>query len=928
MRSLFKFCYNQAYAVLGLFLLLTALAIWKTTQLEVSVSSDKLIPKDSPLRAEYEAVKKKFGSDQIALIYAEDDALFEYERLKKLKALSVELNKLAQVQRTESLFNVNNISGSAGWVDTSPLLRSIPKSPKKLAKKQQQAIDNPLMLRNIISPDGNATLLTLYLDKPDDADPLFDRELYNAVETLLQNYRDDFGQLYQVGSPALHVWMAEYVLNDQKLLLPIAGFVLVLLIGFMMRSVQGCLIPILNAFISSAWTLGFMSLMGIPFNMLNSIVPALILIIGATEDVHILTEFKEAKAQGKNNFDSIQYIAHHIGLTLFLTGLTTVLGFAATGLNAITIMQEFGWTAAFGMLARFIVSVSFLPAYLRFFGNFIGKKSEISSTQQAKPIRSPLGDRVCQFLMDNFVERPYSAIILFSLIALPCLFIINKISVSNDLIGFLKEDSPVVKKLDNVAEKLSGSKVINITLKGDPGDFKLAKKLKQLESVTQWLRQDLRTDTVISLADHLSLVNQTMFGGDIKDRRIPDKDALVAQYLIFFHRSDLKPYVTGDYSTANIAIRCNINDSNQLNQFVQEVKDTLNSGAFGLLSYSVTGKSVMVAASVEKIITGQIISLSSMIGLLFIIVAILFLSARAAFLAVLSNLFPVVVVFGIMGFMGISLNVGTCMVAAITIGIAVDDTLHLMVRYNKDLKALKNEHKAIHSSVRAELFPVITTSLGLAGGFIVLSFSSFVPVLQFGLLSAVVIFLALLADLILTPVLFSTIRLITLWDVMGFHLRQALLEKSPMFADMTKWQAKKLILLGNLQEYDTNTTVIHEGDMGDSMYVVVDGEMEVSKQVNGQKVVFTQLGVGQVFGEVALVSRIKRTADVIATQPTKTLVLDWESLGKLQRSSPYLSSKLFLNLSKILGMRLKDANQKIESKTTAPFPPRRDTQTR
>ncbi|MEM9227636.1 MAG: cyclic nucleotide-binding domain-containing protein, partial [Verrucomicrobiota bacterium] len=294
-----------------------------------------------------------------------------------------------------------------------------------------------------------------------------------------------------------------------------------------------------------------------------------------------------------------------------------------------------------------------------------------------------------------------------------------------------------------------------------------------------------------------------------------------------------------------------------------------------------------------------------------------FLSWRAGILTVLSNAFAVTMVFGLMALSGIPLNVGTCMVAAITIGVAVDDTLHLMVRYNQQLKLLKDERPAIAEAVRAEFFPVLTTSLGLAGGFLILGFSSFVPVMQFGFLSAFVMLLAFVADIILTPVLLATTRLITLWDVIGLNLRKALLQSSPMFQGMSKWQAKKLILLANLQDCEPGTTIIKEGQQGNRMYVVIDGEFEVSKQVEGSKLVLSTLALGDVIGEVGLVSRVERTADVTARTEGRLLVLDWNSLVKLQRSSPYLASKLFLNISRILGVRLRDALGRVSSATMA-----------
>lgn len=954
MQRLFRFSYQHAGLVFAVVLALTAWAVWLARGLQVNVSTDSLIPANSPLQYEYEKVVDEFGSDRLALVYVEDSHLFTEEKLTLLQGLVRQLRDLPAVERVDSLFSVNDIRAVNGWVDTSPLLRSIPRDADELAAKRQQAINNPLMRRTIISGNGNATLITLYLSPGEKESASLDRAVYDQIQDLLTglntpppaslppgadslpesvrraleakahaqaesaiDYTAHFDRAFQVGSPALHVWMADYILDDQKVLLPAAGLILVILIGLMMGSLQAAIVPVVNAIVSTAWTFGLMVALDIPISMLNYIVPALILIIGATEDVHILNEYRDAREEGDIGAEAVARIAKRIGLTLFLTGLTTALGFAVTGLSALAIMQEFGATAALGMLARFIISVTFLPAWLRFFGRFISI-SQHSRQHETQHYR--LTQSVSNFLEKRLLPRPGCVILVFAAIALPCVAMIPGIRVSNDLLGFLRPDSPIVERLNLVAQQLSGSKVIYVTFRGAPGEFKSAERLGQIEAFSQWLRQDQRMDTVTSLADYLALVNQAMFDGQPDQAVVPDNDALIAQYLVFFHRKDLKPYVTGDFSAANIVIRTNVGDSSELNAMVRAIQRELNSGRFGPGPHAITGKSVMVAAAVDKVINGQVVSLSSMTALLFAIVGVLFLSTRAASLAVLSNLFPVAVVFGVMAMAGITLNVGTCMVAAITIGIAVDDTLHLMVRYNQDLKRLKDERPAILSSVRAEFFPVLTTSLGLAGGFVVLGFSSFVPVMQFGLLSALVMILALVADIVLTPVLLSTTRLITLWDVLGFNLRKALIERSSLFEGLTHWQAKKLILLANLVERHEGDYIVREGAVGDTMYVILDGELEVSKLIDGRRVRLSKLVLGEIFGEVALISDVKRTADVIARTDTRLLALDWASMEKLQRYNPFLSSRLFLNLSRILGQRLKSSLERLES--PAPFPTR------
>jgi len=521
-----------------------------------------------------------------------------------------------------------------------------------------------------------------------------------------------------------------------------------------------------------------------------------------------------------------------------------------------------------------------------------------------------------QIVMNKILPHPIKAISAFLILSLVGAYFATDIRLSNDFLSFLKEDSPLVQELNTVAENLSGTKVIYLTIYRQEGN------VKALENIGKYLRGLNRFDTVISLADYLALVNKEMYDGDEEKFTTPGSDDLIAQYLLFFQHNDIEPYVSSDFSKANIVIRCNINDSYDLNMLMQQIRDEMDSNKFDRPMYTLTGKSVMVSKSVDQLATGQTASISFMALTLFIIIAILFISMKAASMTVIANLFAVVVLFGIMGLLNIPLNVGTCMVAAITIGIGIDDTLHLMVRYNKELKIHKDESAGIANAIRAEFVPVLVTSLGLAGGFLVLGTSSFVPVMQFGLLSAAVIFLAVVADLILTPLLLSTTRLITIWDLVGLHLRKQLMTTSPVFKGMNTMQAKKLILASQVEEFDEGAHVITSGEEGETFYVILEGELEVSIEQAGHRIIISYLTMGESFGEIALISRMKRTADVIAKTKTKLLVYDWDSLVRLRRFAPYLSSQLLLNLANILGMRLVDAQRKLDVDDKQPLKPK------
>ncbi len=913
MRRLLRFPYENAVVTivaLTLFTLGLGFVAWRV---ELDVSADQLLPRDSPLLEQYDRVRATFGSDSLAAVYVEDRDLFRIEKITLLRRLHDRLADLEGIERIESLFTVNRIKGKDGWLDVGPFLDPIPEDQASLDSLPREAAHNPLLSGRVISRDGTATLLTLYLsnstrtglsDTPDasaiqESDELAaSREVFENIEEAIGEFESQFKIVFQIGSPALETGMSDLMLRDQRLLLPLSALLIAVLIGISLQNLLSAIVPILNAFVSTIWTLGIMVFLSIPLNMLNYVVPAIILVVGATEDIHLLVEYRGERRKGRTGLSAIIRTEQAVGLPLLLTACATIMGFAATGLTSIVVMQQFGITAAIGITCRFITTVTVLPAFLRL---VLDRSPNRKAETRKESWISKQSVIFTDWIMRRLVTHPFAVVAVFVVIALPCLFFAIRIDLNNDLMAFLRPGTELLERIQTVSKKLSGPKVVYLTLKGEPGDFMENGRLGRLHELAGALRKIDEFDAVTALSDYLALVNREMHDGDPKYFAIPKDDNLIAQYLLLFHRSDIESFVNSDYSQANIVLRTSLSNSTEFNELVTRVRSLLDSGIFGPFVYTITGRSVLIASAVDKIVKGQVTSLTSITLFLFLVISVLFISVRCGILVVIANLFSIAVVFGIMGLLKIPLNVGTCMVAAITIGIGVDDTLHLMVRYNRNLKSLKNEHEAIRNSLRSEILPVSVTSLALAGGFLVLSFSSFVPVQQFGILSAVVLLIAVISDLILTPVLLSTVRLITLWDLIELPLRTALREKSLLFQEMSQLQVKQFILLSNMVEFEKGTQIIKEGDWGQEMYVVIEGELEVSRVEQGKPTPINTLSLGDAFGEIALVTKSRRTADIFAVTDTKLLSIDWDSLSTIRNTAPLLASKIYLNLARILG---------------------------
>jgi len=293
-----------------------------------------------------------------------------------------------------------------------------------------------------------------------------------------------------------------------------------------------------------------------------------------------------------------------------------------------------------------------------------------------------------------------------------------------------------------------------------------------------------------------------------------------------------------------------------------------------------------------------------MVLVILLVVSLLFVNIRAGLLATVPNVFPVIVLFGVMGYAGIPLDSGTAMIAAIALGICVDNTMHFMVRYHRVLAHRRNEASAIQETIRVEAVPVTAASVALALGLGTLAFSQFTPIAYFGVLSAMVIAVAYYADFFITPILLSTTRLVTLWDLLSTRVRRELVENCELFEGMRRSQIRRILLLGEIRSLPAGTKIMRAGEAGKEMFILLSGKAEVHAEMdNGTIVRHRTLSTGHVFGVVALACGRPRLATAVALEDTTLLTLDWERIQRIARFYPHAAAKFFKNLAVLIGSR-------------------------
>ncbi|MEZ7907069.1 MAG: MMPL family transporter, partial [Pseudomonadales bacterium] len=762
MASLFLLGARHRAVVAALVVFVTLLTALGLGDLKIDTSFDSLIPEDDPGRLVYRKVMGEFGSDNKTIIYIGDDELWSTAKLSRLEKLHTGLKRLDHVSRVDSLFTLRTIEGDTKdglpSVSAQALINGVPTTQLLVDEIKRRALENPLYIGNLFSADGDATAMIVTMaESPQDVD--FNPALYANIEALLAEQRDGFEKLFQVGPPRINAELRSSIAEDFRLLGPLSAIVLILSILLFMRSGLAALIPLVTSALTIVWTFGMLGWTGVPLNLLSAMIPSLIIVIGSTEDTHMMAAFFRGLANSdKSGLEAIEpnpkhraiaYMALHTGLPLILTVMTTALGFASNLFSSIGLIQDFAIASTFAIVANGVITILVVPLLLSQFG-LLGLNAE----QAAEKI---YGNSISNRIIASFrVSQDKFPLITLGVTAVLCAFFTyqaSKLYVTNDPLSYFPEDRPLIQETRLIHDELAGIKVFFVSLESaEERAFLEPENLRKIDAIQAFMNKQAVYDSTLSIVDHLKYVNRE-FQGQFAQLSLPKTRPMVAQYLMFFHRSELETYVSHDYKRANIIVRHNITDSYTLNKYIAELEQAVNKMTGPELAGQVVGENLMVNQAAESLMLSQVKALGLLLVLIFIMMSIMFTSIKGGLIAMIPSLMPIMLMFGLMGFLKIPLNPGTAMVAVIAVGIAIDGTIHLLARY-QELCSVTSDYKgAVKEAVGEVATPLIISSLALSFGFGILLFSNFTVVAQFGALAAATMLISIFANLLITPII-------------------------------------------------------------------------------------------------------------------------------------------------------------------------------
>lgn len=878
-------------------LLASVLAAIQLPNLQVAISPQSLIIEGDPDQEFYEDTLATFGSDRITIVYIEDQQLFQTEKLEVIRQVVANIERLPFVDKTRSLFNVPEIRVDDELVKTDPFLKHLPTDEDGANRIIESALKNPFVRRNLLSQDGHALAINIYLKEGDyETDPEFDAHVARLIDQAIHPLQGVVSESYQIGLPYVRSAIAEAVSEEQIEIIVAAFAILLVVLLMVFRKPTAALIPFTTALLSVIWLLGTMAALAIPLSVLTAVVPILMVIIGSTEDVHLLAEYYQGLTKGFGRRRAIRHMTRRLSVAIGLTFITSYIGFLAVGANPISLVREFGLVASTGLAINFLLTVLLVPVLL----GIIGERSN----QKVPRWTSTLYRITSRLITDVILSRRKLFLFLVATFMLACLYSATSLRINNSILNYLAPDSPIQQRIERLKANLAGIYTLQIVVDGHiDGVFERAQYLGELEEIQAFVTRHPSLDHSMSFADYISMLNSAV--NDTGEPELPFEDDVVETLMLFVGPDDVTEYLSDDGSKASIVVRHSIAESAELSAVLDDIADFVATNTDSDLAVTITGESVLTDNAVAYLMFGQIRSLVFIVLAIFAVVAMLFITTKAGLIAVAVNLFPIAALFGVMGLAGIPLDSATSMIAAIAVGVGIDHTMHFMVRYNQHFRGSTDRITAVSLTIQDEAGPIGTATVALAAGFGTLALSSFPPVFYFGILSAMTMLFAFLATFVVAPILLSYVPLITLWDMLGTNVRRELSDQCPLFRGMRRLQIRRVILLGQVSRFHDGDKIMQQGEQGNAIFVLLQGKVAIETiKADGTADMVKVASTGNVFGLAALMCGKPRVATATSMGDTEVLALDWERLQRIARFFPRSAFFLFRNLSAIVGERL------------------------
>ncbi|CAA6811006.1 MAG: Predicted exporter of the RND superfamily [uncultured Sulfurovum sp.] len=737
------------FIAIGVPLIVLALAS-NLKQVEMDGSYRIWFGEDSKTLTDYDKFRKTFGNDDgIVIVFQDKEGIFTKKALESIDNITEALWKTKYIARVDSLTNYQYVHGSDEDPDdiiVENFIKNIEHAtPAYLAERKKIATSDPLVLDSFISKDGTTTMISARLTPKVNDGSDKSLEIMDYVDAILAPEIERTGYKYWInGGPALNKAFTVIGTNDAMTFTPLVLIASALLLFFLFRRVSGALIPLGIVILTFITVLSVQVLLGYKLNNFTANLPVFVVAIGIADAVHVYTVWLLHRREGDKTELAVLKSVEKNFLPILLTSITTAIGFATLTISEVIPIFTLGIATASGAILAFIISVLWMPTVLLLLKKPIQQQSVEVKTNS-------WGIGYGKFIVENNKKIVWSSLTVFSFLALG----IMHVKVDSNTIRYFDKEVEIRKTAEFTMAHLTGPMAYEIVVdSGQQHGIKEPEFMKTVERFyTEFHEAFPEVRHLASLMDTVKRFNKVVDNKEV----IPDSRELIAQYLLLYSLSlpqgmEINDKMDIDERKLRVTGQMDIVDTSKDLEMIAYIENWWKKTAY---SATVEGQTYMFAHMQKDVTNTLIYSLSLAIVLVSFVMMLIFRRLKLIWVFILPNILPVILVVGLMGWIDITIDIGVAIAGAIIIGVAVDDTIHFLVKYFDARKRGLSMEDTFDEVLKYAGKAILFTTIILSVAFSLFAFSEFSPNQNFGIVTAFALLIAFVVDLLLLPALLS-----------------------------------------------------------------------------------------------------------------------------------------------------------------------------
>jgi len=703
---------------------------------------------ESKILKDYDDFRSTFSGDDTFIVAFEDEnGIFNTKAVTTILTLTEKFYQMGGVQKVDSLTNYQQIRGEDDDVMVENFIPHAKFNQEALNRKREEALKDKLILHQLISKDAKTTMIAVRLLTKSGADEALNIKVMNKIREITNKESLHSGyKFYISGIPAITASLVTVSQHDAIILLPLAVLLVVVFLFLLFRSILGVLVPSLVIVFTFLIVVSMQMILGYKLNNFTVNTPAFVTAVAIANAMHLYLAWLYYKLQGLKNIEAVEVALEKNLVPIALTSFTTTVGFATLGFSAVEPIATLGMAIGTGAIVAFLLTISLVPSVLLLLGD----------KHEAKPIK------FLNFLnikgYGAFIVRNDKRIVVIFLIFFASIgYGLKDIKVDSNSIKYFHKSTEVRAGSDFVEERLTGSMRYEIIIDSKERDgIKEPKFLKTIVQFEEELRENfdnIRFTT--SLKDIIERMQRVLNPTSLEI--LPSDKNLVAQYLLLYSMSLPQGMEINDKQDIKeqflrLSINTSIVDTSKDLVMIAWIKEWWKTNSN--YTADVQGQTTIFAYMQDSVSNTLIISITLTLIIVAFAMLLIFKNLKMLWIFILPNIAPILLVAGVMGHLGITIDIGVAISAAVILGIAVDDTIHFFSKYFDGIKTRSFEDTIDYILNHSGNAMILTTVI-LSFTFSLFALSSFVPNINFAIVTVIALNLALILDLILLPALLS-----------------------------------------------------------------------------------------------------------------------------------------------------------------------------